>query len=277
MLVKSVSLDSPHDDVPDGTPLFGWQNLITVSSITADTEEIGYPATNMANPATHLTWKAEAGSPQADPIYITMQTGTADDVDYIAIANHNLGSAGITVTIEGTDGNSPAVWSELVQETTLDDDGPAVFQFNPQQLGAVRIKLGTAAGIEPARIAVVYLGKLLICERGLRINTDFTAISLGRKVDVVNGRSESGNFLGRIIVGEQSESTIGFAHFDPDWYLANFDPFLDQAAELPFFIVVDPDVRPEDCGYCWLADDPEPAINPITRRVAVELVMRGLA
>lgn len=495
-LVISENLVLEDTSIPAGTPLIGWRNIITPTNIVADTEDVDHPDNNLANPATHLEWKASNFSPPSSEQFITITTGTADNLDYVGIARHNLGTLQIPVGIQGksgaadtfekvllhfdgadgsttiTDNNrggsahiwtangnaqidtaqskfgnssglfdgtgdyvttpdhadftfgsgaftvdfwfrctaaggtlehlcgqcdstptnaatsfrlhrttgnfiqaiacvsttaftvtgttqftdilnigwhhvafirtanilrlfidgiqeggdvsisgtvndsanalsagragevttdpwtgwidefrlsigvarwtanftpptAPAEWTQLVQESLLPNDEPAVFQFTPQSLQQLRIKLG--AGNGGAHIAVVYAGKLLICERGLRINTDFSALPMGRKTDVINGWSESGNFLGRIITNRAVETEIGFTHFNSDWFRSNFQPFVDVAQDRPFFIVIDPGQHPDECGYCWLIEDPQPMTSPVTRRIAVDLRMRGIA
>jgi hypothetical protein len=279
MLVISQNLVVSATDIPPGTPLIGWQNIVTAGNIVADTQDTDHPASNLANPATNLDWRASGGSPALSVQYISITTSTVELLDYVAIARHNLGSTQIPITIEGTDGaltgSPPALtWVVLVQETLLADDNPAVFQFTPRVLAGVRIRLG--AGNGAARIAVAYCGKLLICERGLRVNTDFMAIHHGRKTTLLNGWSESGQFLGRVVVNEAVETIVGWQYFTPAWYRTNFQPFLDAAQDGPFFIVIDPVGRPAECGYCWLVDDPDPMTSPITRRINVDLKMRGI-
>jgi hypothetical protein len=39
-------------------PLIGWRNLTTVANIAADSEDPAFPAINLANPLTHLQWRA---------------------------------------------------------------------------------------------------------------------------------------------------------------------------------------------------------------------------
>jgi hypothetical protein len=71
----------PGDD-PAGVPLIGYDNKI--SEVVANDEDSDHPAVNLLNPATHLFWTATGeGS-----IRITITT--EGEVDYLAIARHNL-------------------------------------------------------------------------------------------------------------------------------------------------------------------------------------------
>src|SRR4051812_19814076 len=75
-------------------PLIGWHNLVTATNIVADTSATNYPASNLANPATHLEWRANDTTEQ----YLTITTGYVDEIDYLAVARHNFGSEQITVS-----------------------------------------------------------------------------------------------------------------------------------------------------------------------------------
>ncbi len=158
---------------------------------------------------------------------------------------------------------------------TPSDDLPLILRFEPQVMATITLTLVYSGDVPEA--AVIYCGKLLQLERSIDIQNDHVPISMGRKLSVVNGLSESGNFLGRIVLNEVRESTASFAHFQPDWYRANFDPFIDAAQELPFFWAWNPSEYPLEVGYVWLVNDPQAQVSPVTRRVAVELQMRGVA
>lgn len=246
-------------------PAVGWHNVVAFGSVVADTEESGYPASNLANPATNLEWRAEDDSEQ----YITITTNEVDPIDYVGIAKHNLGSGEIPVSIEMFDG---ADWIEIVEETMLADDGPAIFRFEAQSISQLRIRLQT--GSEIPRAAVVYAGKLLDLER--KIYVGHVPLTDARRLSVANNRSESGNFLGRIVLGEWRESRVPLSLITPAWFRANMRPFLKQAAELPFFFAWRPGTYPEECGYGWFTGDPDPAPAGPSNLIAFEWTMGGI-
>jgi hypothetical protein len=260
-------------EVPEGLsldhPLIGWHNVVTSTNIVADTEEVNYPASNLANPDTHLEWRAEDDSEQ----YLTVTTGYVDQIDYVAIAKHNLSSGSIPISIGYFDTSSPPVWTELVEEVMLSDDGPALFRFEAQSLATVKIKLGS--GTTEARIAVVHVGKLLVIER--KVYAGHISITDGIKVNVANGRSESGNFLGRIILGQWRETTVPLAQISPDWFRTTMRPFLKDGRDKPFFFAWRPETYPMEVGYGWLIEDPTPTPTPPSNRIAFDLKVSGIA
>lgn len=238
-------------DVADGLsldhPVIGYHNVVTSTTIVADTEEANYPASNLANPATHLEWRAGDDTEQ----YLTITTNEVDPIDYIAVARHNFFSSEIPVSVEGF---ISGVWTEIVEEVVLPDDGPALFRFDLQSLSQIRLRM--QSGSDSARAAVVYVGKLLVLER--KVYVGHTPMPHARKSSIVNGRSESGNFLGRIVLGSWRESTVPLSLITPAWYRAYMDAFLSVSKDTPFFFGWRPQTYNREIGYGWLLEDPMP-------------------
>ena len=270
MLVISTSyVLSPAAAAKDpDVPVVGWHNIVTPGGVSADTAEAGYPASNLANPATHsqAEWRATDASAQN----ITITLSDIDPVDYVGIARHNFGSAEIAVSIEGyIDG----VWTEIVEQMMPSDDSPLMFRFAAQSLAQIRIVL--AAGLTPPRAAVVFVGKLLDLER--KIYVGHTPLSHGRKSTVANGMSESGNFLGRIVLGEWRESIVPLSLISPGWYRENMEPFIRRWNEITFFFAWRPASYPREVGYAWFTDDPKPAPESPSNLLALQWALGGIA
>ena len=257
----------------DGTgpdhPVIGWRNLVTASTIAADTADSDFPATNLANPATHLKWQAADTTEQ----YVTVTFGSSQEVDYVGIARHNLYSAQVPVSIEG---NSGSGWTELVPDVIPPGDGPLIFRFASQFLTGVRIRLqeGADSPTGPAEMAVVYVGKLLVVER--RIYVGHTPMPQGRTSKVTNGMSESGNFLGRVVLQEAVKSSIPLSLLSPAWYRENMDPFMAQAKARPFFFAWRPQSYPYEVGYGWLTNDPMPVPTAPSNLITLSLEVSGV-
>lgn len=276
MIVISQSLVLSEQAEPLDTPIFGWRNLVTAANVSATSAENGFAAANVANPSTALKWVAAPGSPAGDE-YLTAAVQSVDPLDYLAIAGHNLGSAQCVVSVEGAseETGSPAEpdFAELVQETLLADDAPALFRFTPQALTHIRLKI--QPGSDVPTVAVLYAGKLLVAERG--ISGDHTPINLGRVESKANAVSENGQFLGRIILSEGRQSSLGFQHLTAGWYRQHMDPFIAASGERPFFVAWQPQELPRDVGYCWMTNQPQPVISFDTGRISIDLEMSGVA
>lgn len=164
-------------------------------------------------------------------------------------------------------------YRRLMGPTLSADDTPILMRFDPFAWDRLRVVL--TPGSAPARVAVAQVGKLLIAPRGTSV--DHTPINLARRTEVVTGRSEAGNFLGRIITRETLASSFSINNLEQAWYRANFDPFLKAARAQPFFFAWRPEDYPGDVGYCWLTNDPQPPVAFDTDRMSIDLQMGGVS
>lgn len=251
-------------------PSIGWHNLVTAANIAATSASALYPVSNLANPSTStfMSWHSASTSNQ----YHTVTLDGFTEVDYLAVARHNFGSAQIVVSVEA---NSGAGFVEVVQEQLLADDAPVMFAFTALTPTAVRLRM-QPSGTAP-RAAVLYVGKLLRLPRSIRVDARHTPFEMGRVTRIVNGRSENGNFLGRIVLSEMSQSIADFEWFEPIWYRTHFHPFLQASKDTPFFFAWNPTEYVDEVGYAWMMEEPHPEIDPVTRWVAVSLKMQGIA
>lgn len=269
MIVISPSVVlSPGGGINAENPVVGWHNLVTVGSVSADGANVDYPVSNLANPSTALLWR---GSNTADQ-YLTVSVGTDEFIDYLAVARHNFGSGAVVVSVEGmaVDGGS---WVELAGEILLADDSPLLFRFAPQALFQIRLKLQPGSVIPSA--AVLYVGKLLILQR--RIYVGHTPIPFGRETRVTTGVSESGNFLGRIVIGESLETSVDLQNITPSWYRDQLDPFIVASKDTPFFFAWRPGTYPRETGFAWMTNNPKPSNQRSNGMMQISLSMGGVA
>lgn len=263
----SLVLDATGERGRDN-PLIGWHNIVVAGNVTASTEDTEHPAVNLANPATNLKWQSGVNSGDE---FITVVTAFSGPIDYLAIAKHNLGSAGITVSVETGDDGSPT--TELVEETLLTDDRPVLFRFEPRVLSEIRLRM--QPGTTAPEIAVLRVGELIVLPR--RIYVGHTPIVHARKAKVVSPMSESGQFLGRVVTTQWTESIARLSLITPEFYREELDDFLAGAKTDPFFFAWRPHSYPDEIGYVALTNDPMPVNEGPSGLVALELAMRGVS
>ncbi len=266
-------------DVNADNPIVGYQNLATVNNIESWSAEINYPITNAVNPSTYEKWIGEIGSPELGEEYITITLDTNETVDYVGIAGHNFGTGMFPISIEGlaTNEGSPEDWTELNASVLLGNNQPVIFRFAEGSFYQIRIRLqtGQASPAVAPEAAVIYVGKLLILQR--RIYVGHTPITYGYRTNVVNGYSEAGNFLGRIILSEHRESMIEMKNITPGWFRNYMVPFIESAQERPFFFNWRPDSYPYETGYCWTGEDIIGANELSNGMMGVEFKIRGIS
>lgn len=250
-------------------PLFGWRNQVSVSNVAADSATFAGPVTNLANPSTSLLWVSGSTAEQ-----LVTVTDLAGEIDYVGIARHNFGSAGIQVSVEAITAESAPSYVEIFSAQLPADDSPLVLRFAKDFYSAVRLRL-VPDGTAP-RAAVLFIGKLLAIVPGIR--PGFTPISEARDIQLVNGLSEAGEHLGSIVVGASLSTTAQFDDIDPDFYDSDVRPFVRGAsAGDPFFFVWDPATHPDDAAFCWFEQPAKPVISRSTGHIQLSLSLGGLA
>lgn len=276
MIVISYALTlAPVEDEPLTHPVIGWQNIADADNLSSDTEADGFPLSNLLNPSTNLLWQGVWDSPGLDEHLTINLSDYLEDVDYIAVARHNFGTQAFTVSVEYLDTtDSPETWVELVEEHILADDTPVLFRFTPGIYAAVRVKIQAGAdSTEAPEVAVLFVGKLLVFERG--VQGDYTPLHFGRVATVVSGVAEAGDFLGRIITSARSESSASFIGLSPDWVRETLDPFLEVSAEQPFFFSWSPTDYPDEVGFAWLENNAQPSFT-LEGYANIQLSMTGI-
>lgn len=251
-------------------PLIGYEQLATLSNISATSADANNPVTNLCNPATNLLWVSASTTTQ----YITVMHDRIDPIDYVGVAEHNWGSTNCIISIEGfaeRDEDDLPIWFELVARV-LQDDAPAIFRFTPQSLIGVRVKL-VPNGVAP-QAANLRVGKLLVLPRPIYVG--HSPITLTRQRSASNGRSERGKFLGRIITQESVSTSAALQHLPKGWYRETFQPFVEAVGNDAFFWAWRPQEFPNEVGYCWLTSDPVPVNSNPEGFLEVELSLGGV-
>jgi len=258
-------LDVADQSLNKNNPVILWNNLVTAAGVDSDTEQAMYPATNLANPSTISVWKGDAIALEAVRFTFDAQT-----VDCFGIYGHNAREAGCTVSFYYAPVGGVYQLVDTIPVPT--DDSPIIFKMNPVETETVQVVF--SAGTAKPQAAVIYVGEALVVQR--RIYVGHTPITMGRATKVVTGRSESGAFLGRIIVGEGRMNSVALKNLDPDWYREKMDPFIEEAAESPFFFAWRPLSYPAEIGYAWLTNEPKPINSLANGMMQVDLEIAGV-
>ena len=277
MIVLSRSLVlGPTSGVNLSAPIILWDSIADVASITASSEDDAYPASNLATESTIEVWKAAS----TGELTIEVDTG-GETIDAIGFARSNFGTAGATIKVEASvdfpwvlssgfwddaglwrtdaDPSSPTGWVEIIEEFMPADNGPLLLRFTPMPVEALRITITSPDVVASA--AVMFVGKLLVMYR--EITAGHVPLDHALDTQVVNGTSEAGNFLGRIVTGQSAQTSARFDNLPIDWFYDEMSPFVQRGASGAFFFAWLPRKRPEDVGYSWLANDPQPNLGSV--------------
>lgn len=255
-------------------PIIFWQNVVSETNVQAESDP-DFPASNVANPSTFIKWKHDiVGSPASALEYFLIDVEQDTPVNYVAIAGHNFASAGIAVGLEIASFNSPLGDAESIFEPQVPtNDEPLIFVFSAREAEGLRI-IFQPTGSTAAEMAVVYAGEYTVMEEG--IQADHAPLPLAHVSNFVNGMSESGQFLGRITLSSQLESSASFANMSKAWVRSDLIPFLEFANDNPFFYAWSPLTYPDETAFAWLSSDPVPTFD-IDGYGAITLDMQGFS
>jgi hypothetical protein len=197
-------------------------------------------------------------------------------VDGVGLARHNLGTGVVTVSLEGLpaggDPEDDGDWVELIAAFVPGNDAVILLRFEPADLAGVRVRLQPTA--TAPRLAVLYVGKLVVMERGV---LPHTPVVFGRRRTRLNGWAMSGDYLGAVITGSKLASQAAFTQLDPDWYRDNLDAFADASATEPFFFAWAPASYPYEVGFAKLVDDLVPETTDLAGHMSLTLNMEAIA
>lgn len=260
IILTDDSLDDPN------AGHIGIQTVIARNNLSADYSDGNKAIANLANVATNLFWRSSSLADQ----YITIAAGLNEGVDYVAFANHNFASGGISYQVEGS--NDGVTWTPISDTIIPENDSPHVQIFPLAIYPSYRIHL-TPSLVVP-RIAVLYLGKMFVLQR--KIYVGHTPITMGRDTSFVTNRSESGQFLGRVIRKQSLGTTVDLKNLTEDWYRAYFEDFVIAARTRPFFWAWRPIDYPQEVGYVWTTDDIIPKNQRNNGMMSVSMKIVGI-
>ncbi len=247
-------------------PIIGWDNEILTTNIAASAAATGFPATNLANPSTHQMWRGVGTSTHT----ITHTPPPGATYNFAGIAGHNLGTKGWTVAVEVDIGSG----YQTIVSGLPTTDAPLLFRWSEDDCNSLRLSL--TGGSAAPQIGALFLGKLLIMER--RIEAPHTPINLARTINAIAQRSQGGNYLGSIVIGEGRSSDIGFNNLTDTWFRANMLSFLTYASDRkPFFFAWMPVTFTDDVGYGWCRSDPRPSVHRANGMMQVSLDVDAIA
>lgn len=242
----------------------GYETIATEQNVTASSAEAGFPAIAAVNPLTYEAWR-----PGTLPATWTIDAGTARPADYIGIAAHNMASVSASVVVEySLDG---ITWQQLSAFAPA-DNRPIMLIFTGVVARFWRLNFDASNGTP--QIGVIYVGRALQMQR--QVYGGLTPISMARRTQYQNNRSETNQFLGRSIIRQGVQTSLSWKNLTARWYRDYFEPFAKAARTTPFFLAWYPSKYPAEVGYCWTTDDLTPSNMGVRDYMEITMNVRGL-
>lgn len=260
----------------------GFDNHLDAATISSAQDQTGFEANALTNPFPYDRWKPASFPATLDIVLPLRQT-----FDYIAFGSHSLG--GCTLTISSSEDG--IAYTEITA-FNLANDRPAMVMFPPVYSRYVRV-LVEADGSEEhlvadfsaqtytltsflggASLGVLYLGQSL--EVPTMIYGGHTPGALNAQHSYVNNTSESGYWLGRTVIRRNINESISLSNLNGLWYRDYFQPFVDHAASLPYFLLWRPLEHADECIFGQTSQTIAPSQVGAGTRVSVSFQVTGI-
>ncbi len=231
-----IEIDVSATETSKPTVLTG--NLFADGTLSPSSAEPGAEAGNVTSGGTHDFWTASTM-----PATLTVTLAAPAEADCCAIAAHNLGTIGARIDVQRWDG---AAW---ITEATANptDDSTIMVLFGALTSDQWRIRLSNTPSMPT--IGVAMLGKRLIFP--ISIVGDYVPTNWGERIEVLGGKTISGQFLPQRIKGYGAETTVNIGRVDYTWHESIGLVFARHYNEgRPFFFAGWPEQLVNDVAFC---------------------------
>lgn len=230
-----------------------------LTAATASSAATGYSAANAWDWLTTTYWSPTSNGVQT----LTFQFSSAVSADYFGLYRHNLGTVGASVKLQHSPDGS--TWTDAFTAVTPDDNEIVLQTFTSASKTYWRIRFDLGSSAVSMFVGIVAFGPRLTTQYGMPAG--FVAPRHGRATQILNNKTEGGQFAGRSIVARGARSTITIRNATQAWARSYWEPFVRHAELKPFFFSRNHTTYPDDAAFCWTDGDiPEYGINDDRRQ-----------
>ena len=222
--------------------IIGYNNLVKSGTVTSSGDASGYEKENAKSWKTSTWWKADA----AGVVYFYVDMGSAVDVDCWGMAGHNLADNAGTVLPEYS---ATGAWAgeELPLDTLQTPDNVTVFR-KVTSVNARYFRYEVNSTTNASLIGNFFLGEYLQLERGMP--RSFSPANLNSDRKIINNKSNSGAFLGRVVKYNGSKVRIEQKSISRAWIDASWKALADSIELYPFYFLWNDVDYPAEAAYC---------------------------
>jgi hypothetical protein len=210
IVIESTKASALSTAGTSNNPIIAWDNIATTGTMSTDEGTEVESAALAVTGTTYDAWIATPnGSGQAS---LELTLPSAQDVEFVAIAAHNLGAISAKVRIQySTDGGSS--WTDSgAGPVTPTDDQAIGFYFTAINAANWRVRVFDA-GSNDVEIAVALFAEPITVEQ--RIYQGYTPPITPTNVTLQSNVSVGGNAMGNAVVTRGSSSSATLTHLGP--------------------------------------------------------------
>lgn len=260
---QRLTLQLSAEVLPD-LPRACFENLLRYGVLTSSGESSefinNYPE-NVIDGNTFDYWQPDDGNG-----WLQVVLPSAEDVDFLGIAAHNIGSLGASVVLQYWDGST---WIDCHDAITPVNDDVLMVFFDTIFSNTFRVLFSGGAPI----IGVVYVGRAFAFQR--KIYGGHSPVTLARTQKVTKNISEAGLDLGRSMIREGAATSIAFNNLTAPWVRSFLKPVIELMKTQPFFFAWRPDSYPSEVGYVWTDEDIKPTNQGTKNYMSLSFNVKG--
>lgn len=227
-------------------PLMAFGNVLKGVTAASDDAEVSYPADRLADGVT--AWQAGFATGNGEVIW---DLGSAVAVDAAAIAEHNLGAEGATITVYYSDTGTSGPWTQVLTQSPSNDK-PALWQFTSVTKRYWRVTF--TGHSSTVYIGDLYLGAVLELPAGMPV--EWTSARYASKGTVRVNKPRIGPAISGLTFEESAVKVeITMTAISTSWIDSNWVALEAALYGGPFYFVGDSDNRATEVMFCWLAGD----------------------
>lgn len=230
---------------PDAAPVIAQANAAFAGAFTATAAVTDFGPNAARSYATFEGWR-----PNAADASLTVSFTSAQTIDYIGVVC--IGAVSTTTVRASTSTNGVT----FVDRGAAQDAGQGAILWLLDSLSSItevrmRVQNGNVSGF---RLAVLMAGQRTTMQRNIYVG--HTPITYGRTTEITSNRSESGQFLGRVVRRRSLGTSITMSNLTPTFYRNTLDPVLRAMEEQPAFWSWRPEAAfDNEVAYAWASGD----------------------
>lgn len=248
-------------------PLLTGPRILSEADIHSNDALADFPAARLTDGIT--SWQAGFAIGDGEVIY---DLGASKAARMIAIARHNLGSVGATLTVYHSSTGTSGPWTSFGSLAPADDSptGVLVTEVSSRYWRVVLSGHSAAAYIGDLTVSPVFL-----LPSGMPV--DWTPPSYNRQGKVLANTARNGTDLaGLSIEDEPALADITMDLVNASWFASNWKALFSHLTSSPLYFCWDTTELPDDMMFCWLRQVPQAPLKVAGMYQSTSIQVEGI-
>lgn len=248
-------------------PLLTGPRILSEAFIHSDDALVDFPAARLTDGIT--SWQGGFAVSTGEVVY---DLGSVRAARMLAIARHNLGSVGATLTAQYSATGTAGPWTTFAS-ITPPDDSPAGVLVTEVSARYWRITITGHTG-------AAYVGDLTVAPVWLLpagMPVDWTPPGYNRQGKVLANIARSGTDLAGLSIEEgAAEADITMDVVNASWFASNWKALFAHLTSSPLYFCWDTSQLPAEMMFCWLRQVPQAPLKVAGMYQSTSILVEGI-